>query len=223
MINKQLHNAPKAVLFDWDSTLVDSLPLVHEALNHALVRYDSPAWSLEETQIKIHQSFREYLPILFPKNWEEVIKVYRERYLELNPDLKPFPLAIEVLELLKERGVYTALVSNKRGDILREELIRLNFHDYFSKVIGSEDLSKDKPHPITVHTALEATNIIPEQHPVWFVGDSVTDMETAHNSKCIPVFFGSDDHAGERYAHCRPKICFANHQEMLTYLKQIIS
>ncbi len=223
MNNSQFNNMPKAVLFDWDSTLVDSLPLVHEALNHTLVRYDSVPWSLEETQIKIHQSFRDYIPSLFPENWAEVIKAYRDRYLELNINLKPFPVAIEVLELLKERGIYTALISNKRGDILRGELTRLDWHDYFNIVIGSEDLSQDKPHPITVQTALENTNIVPDQHPVWFVGDSVTDMETAHNSNCIPVFFGSDDHTGERYAHCRPKICFANHQDLLTHLKQFIS
>ena len=219
----QLNKIPKAVLFDWDSTLVDSLPLVHAALNHTLIKYNSSPWSIEDTKIKIHQSFRDHFPTLFPENWAEVVKAFRNHYLEINIDLKPFPVAVEVLQLLKERGIYTALISNKRGDILRDELTRLNLQDYFGKVIGSEDLSQDKPHPITVQAALESTDIIPDHHPVWFVGDSVTDMETAYNTNCIPVFCGSDDHEGERYAHCRPKILFANHQDLLAHLKKLTS
>jgi len=219
----QFDKLPKAVLFDWDSTLVDSLPLVHEALNHTLVKYNSSLWSIEDTQVKIHQSFRDYFPILFPENWPEVVNAFRSRYLEINIDLKPFPVAIDVLNLLKELDIYIALISNKRGDILRNELTRLNWHGYFSKVIGSEDLKHDKPHPITVEIALENTDIIPDHHPVWFVGDSVTDMETAYNTNCIPVFFGSDDHSGERYAHCRPEIIFADHQNLLSHLKKLIS
>jgi phosphoglycolate phosphatase len=222
-MNPQHNIIPKAVLFDWDNTLVDSLGIVHDALNYTFVQFGLPQWTFEEVQIKIHRSFRNSISSLFPINEQEALKVYRDRYVTLSTDLKPFPMAEEVLSLLKRNKIHTALVSNKTAPILREEVKKLGWDHYFIKIVGSGDLDHDKPEPITVHHALEDSNIVPNQHHVWFIGDSVTDMETAHNAKCVPVFFGSDDHNCERYAHCRPTIHFPDHQKLLDHLKKHMS
>ena len=210
---------PKAILFDWDNTLVDSMMLVHQALNHTLVTYGIEPWTYKETIARSHQSYLEYAPNVFGNKWQEALDIYRARYLELRVDMKAFHYAEEVLALLKEHQIYTALISNKIGHILREEVNILGWDYYFGKIIGSGDLDRDKSSPITVDSSLRNINVTPTECSVWFIGDSVTDMETAYNSKCMPVLFGDDDYNGERFAHCRPKIIFTEHKKLLHYLE----
>ena len=50
---------PKAVIFDWDNTLVDSWPVIHHALNETLEAYGKPLWTLEETKDRVRHSMRD--------------------------------------------------------------------------------------------------------------------------------------------------------------------
>lgn len=221
MTDHPLKKLPKAALFDWDSTLADSLQIVHKAVTHAFEKHNGPTWSVDDTKVNIHQSYKTYLSKLFPDNWQEVVDTYRQHYLSLSPELQAFPAAAEVLAHLKQKGVFIGLISNKKAFVLRDEVKRFGWEHYFDRVIGSGDVAEDKPHPIAVQTIFEGSNIRPDMHEVWFVGDSVTDMETAHNSGCVPVFFGDDDHLDQRYAHCRPKCHFATHEELLVHLLKL--
>lgn len=221
MTEKKFLDKPRAVLFDWDSTLVDSLALVHDSINYAFTKFGKEPTTIEDTKINIHQSYKDSMPLLFPDNWKEVVDTYREHYLRHNHQLKLLPSAEAVLALLKESNMYVALISNKQGNVLRNEVKMLNLEHYFDKILGGGDLENDKPDPITVFAALEKTSIKPDQHPVWFIGDSVTDMKTAHNSGCLPLFFGDDDHASERYEDCRPGFHVNDHDELYNHIKRI--
>lgn len=209
---------PIAILFDWDNTLVDSWPAIYQAMHHTFIKYGRKPWTLDEVKTNVHRSVRDALPFLFPDNWEEVAKVYRQHYKDFSTNLAVLPNVEDTLDLTKTKQIYTALISNKRTDMLVSEVERFNFTQYFKKVIGSGDLPKDKPSPIMVHVALEDSGISSGNH-VWFIGDSVTDMETAYNSGCTPVFFGEDDYKSDRYLHCRPKIYFQTHKQLASYLK----
>ncbi len=50
---------PRAILFDWDNTLVDSWATIHEALNHVMAAMGKPQWSLAETRARVRLSLRE--------------------------------------------------------------------------------------------------------------------------------------------------------------------
>lgn len=222
MVLHNLCTKPKAIIFDWDATLADSLPIVHHAVTHAFKEFDGPKWTLEDTKINIHQSYREYLPTLFPENWEQVIEVYRKKYMELNHSLQLLPMAKEVLDALDATDLHVCLVSNKKGKVLRQELEQLKVREYFDVIIGSGDLEYDKPHPITVQEALKLTNICPTKDSVWFVGDSTTDMKTAYNTGCVAILYGDDDHTCERYIECRPNLHVPDHASFLKHIKQVI-
>lgn len=222
MKENKFHIPPKAVLFDWDNTLVDTLPIMHDAILKSFAAHDGPEWTLEDTKIKSHQAYTDYLPEIFPDKWESVVEAYRQHYVDICTDLQLFPKALEVLSLLNENQVYVALVSNKRGELLRKEVQKLGLEDYFSRIIGGGDLEHDKPHPITVDTALAKTGISPDIHHVWFIGDSSTDMKTAHNANCLPLFFGDDDHTCDRYADCRPGFHAENHDQLHSHIRKIL-
>ena len=56
---------PRAILFDWDNTLVDTWATIHDALNFLMRAMDRPEWSLDETRQRVRLSLREAFPLYF--------------------------------------------------------------------------------------------------------------------------------------------------------------
>ncbi len=209
---------PQAVVFDWDNTLVDSWLLIHEALNFTFKKFGKETWSLEKTKIKIHRSIKDTLPILFQDDWQDAVKIYRNYYESIQRNLKPFDYAEETLRALHSRKIPICIVTNKKNHLIDNEIKMFGWEKYFEYVVASGDLELDKPSPIGVNFVLEKIHKTPSKD-IWFVGDSVTDMETAYNSGCLPVFFGEDDYESDRYKNCRPKVYFPDHKSLSNYLK----
>ena len=62
---------PRAILFDWDNTLVDSWATIHEALNFVMGAMGKPEWSLDDTRTRVRLSLRESFPMHFGERWRE--------------------------------------------------------------------------------------------------------------------------------------------------------
>ena len=71
---------PRAILFDWDNTLVDTWPLIHAALNQTLRHMQHPEWSLEKVRANVKKSMRESFPEMFGDRWEVAAKHYQDSY-----------------------------------------------------------------------------------------------------------------------------------------------
>src|SRR5262245_38690545 len=83
---------PRAILFDWDNTLVDSWATIHEALNVVMAAMDKPLWSLQETKLRVRLSLRESFPIHFGDRWEEARRVYLNAFRAIHIErLQPLP------------------------------------------------------------------------------------------------------------------------------------
>ncbi|NBO18289.1 MAG: HAD family hydrolase [Proteobacteria bacterium] len=195
--------APKAIIFDWDNTLVDTWPVIHAAMVETFKYMGHTPWTLEETKEKVRRSMRDAFPELFGDRWEEAGKMYQKAYLASHLSaLKALPGAVEVLKAIQQRGVLCVLVSNKKGPTLRKEVENMGWGAYFHRVIGADDAARDKPHADPVHMALEATHITPAPD-VWFVGDSDVDLECAQETGCTPILYGESakDHVAYTLTH----------------------
>lgn len=187
---------PRAVLYDWDNTLVDNWGTVRAALNHALVSFDLPPWSEEEARIRIKQSLRDSFPRIFGERWTEARDLFYGYFEAHHLDhLQPVPGAESLLQVVADLGIYQAVVSNKTGRFLRSEADRLGWTRYFGRLVGAQDAPFDKPHHAPVHMALEPAGIGPGPD-VWFVGDADIDMECAHGAGLVPVLIGSGEGSG---------------------------
>src|SRR5258707_9252971 len=71
---------PRAVLFDWDNTLVDSWPTIHDALQQTLIAMGHPPWTLEESKTRVRLSLRDSFPALFGTRWEEARRIYMDAF-----------------------------------------------------------------------------------------------------------------------------------------------
>jgi phosphoglycolate phosphatase len=133
---------------------------------------------------------RDSFPEMFGEQWQEAGEDYRRRYRAQHlVQLKPLAGALEVLQKLKTHNILLGIISNKTGDILRKEADALGWTAYFHQLIGSGDTGHDKPSPEPVTILLKDTGIAPQD--VWFVGDSVVDVECARASGCLAVFYGN--------------------------------
>src|SRR6516165_12786057 len=77
---------PRAILFDWDNTLVDSWTTIHEALNVVMAAMEKPFWSLRETKERVRLSLRESFPLHFGDRWEEARRIYLDAFRTIHLD-----------------------------------------------------------------------------------------------------------------------------------------
>jgi phosphoglycolate phosphatase len=209
---------PRAILFDWDNTLVDSWTTIHEALNAVMAAMDKPLWSLRETKERVRLSLRESFPHHFGNRWEEARRIYLDVFRTIHLDrLSPLPGSGELLRGLVADGIFLGVVSNKTGALLRCEAERIGWSGLLGSIIGAGDAVKDKPNPAPVALALESSGIEPGAE-VWFVGDTGTDMECAYNSGCIPVLLGNGAPA-EEFFRCEPRLVFPDGASLFHFVR----
>ena len=178
---------PAAVIFDWDSTLVDNWRAIHLSLNATLTEMGHQTWTEEETRKRSKSSARDAFPKLFGKKSEQALKFFYEAFERFHLEtLKVLNGAEELIKVLLENEIYLAIVSNKNGDHLRKEVIELGWSGYFQKVVGASDAIEDKPSIEPVKMALKSAGLA-SNSIIWFVGDSVLDLECATISGCVPI------------------------------------
>ena len=196
--NYSLINKPKAILLDWDNTLADSWKIIHKSLNVAFRDLGFEEWTLEDV-IKgkggIHHSMRESFPTIFGEKWEQAKNLYYSAFLSCHlQEISLLSGAIETIKLLAKTNAFIAIVSNKTGIHLRNELNHLGISKYFNAIIGATDAEKDKPNKEPLLLALKHSSITEQDFDkVWMVGDSVTDIEAAFNTGVVPVLYGFAD------------------------------
>ena len=184
--------APRAILFDWDNTLVDNWGAIHEALNLTLAAMGHPIWTYDETRLRVQRSLRDSFPQMFGDRWPEARDIYYRSFSDVHlSTLRPMPGAHELLQELSERGVYLAVVSNKTGRFLRLEAEHLGWARHFRHLIGATDAAKDKPAVEPVEMAL-ADSGISRGASVWFVGDGAVDVECARNAGLSAILVGDN-------------------------------
>lgn len=178
---------PRAIIFDWDNTLVDNWGAITAALNAAFRAFGKPTWTLAESKARVRQSLRDSFPGIFGERWPEARDIfYRHFGTDHLTTLEALPGAAELLAELSRSDFYLGVVSNKNGTALRREADHLNWTKYFGKIVGATDAKRDKPAPDPVEMAL-APAALPAGSPVWFVGDTGIDMECAYAAGCVPV------------------------------------
>lgn len=180
---------PKAIIFDWDNTLVETWSKMMKCTNLTFEAFGKTPLTLAEIKDNVHYSAKDSFPVIFGKDADKATAMYYDYYLNVYGDetLKPFDGVEEMLQELKSLGIHLFVLSNKNGNVLRKEVTLLGYDKYFDKVVGSLDALEDKPSKLAVEYTL---NGIQSGSDVWLVGDTEVDMLCAHNAGCTKIFFG---------------------------------
>jgi phosphoglycolate phosphatase len=210
---------PRAVIFDWDDTIVSNWDTAVIALNSALEHMGMEPWTNEEAMLRCGTSARDLFTRLFDDKWQEANEVYYKTFSELTKNnVRIHTHAEDILKNLHANGIYLAVVSNKRGEHLRKEVADVGFAPYFSKIVGAGDAEADKPDPAPVLMALSGSGIEPG-HDVWFIGDSHIDMMCATRTGCFPILIETKIPPAGLLADHPPLYRFKRHSDIMEWIR----
>lgn len=201
----------KAVFFDWDGTLVDSLGLLSQAHNHVRSILGYPLWSKEEYSAAMAYSTRELYPKLYgDKSAEAQVILYD--YIKANhlDFLKLMDGAEELLEMLLAMNVPMGVLSNKRDDVLKREVEALGWQKYFDVYIGAGVAPQDKPSGVPLHYAAERHKDKPDVATLLYVGDTETDLKCARDAGSKLAYVQHDKPRPDLITAYNPEIAVHN-------------
>jgi phosphoglycolate phosphatase/pyrophosphatase PpaX len=166
----------KAVIFDFDGTLADTLPVCFYAFQAVFKEFDNLEITSEEIKAMFGPSetgiIRENL---LNKNVDKAIELYYEKYSEKHLEVVPDNEEINDLLLnLKSAGYKLGIVTGKARRSLDISLKCLNMNDLFDVIVTGDDVHMPKPHPEGINKALKQLNI--ESSEAVFLGDSDADI-----------------------------------------------
>lgn len=180
---------PDAIFFDWDGTLVDSLPALNGYYNHVLAVYSKPAISIEEAKRNIRRSAREVFPEVFGDQADEALNVFYDYVSKTHLEhLEVFSESHGFMEELATFNIQLGIVSNKKHSFLLKEISHLGWDKYLVSNIGAGEAAKDKPEPDPLLLAASKIGLSPEVNEIWYVGDTETDMMAAVAAGFQPIF-----------------------------------
>ncbi len=181
----------KAVIFDLDGTLVDSVADLCNSANFALRKYGLPEHELYKYNYFVGHGMAKLIETIIPKkalnkeNFQKVYDAFIEHYsANYLVNTAPFDGIIESLKTLKENGIALAVLSNKK-DEFTQRIAKELFGDLFDIVLGKKEGCPLKPDPASTLDILNRFGVISAE--CAFLGDSGVDIETAVNSGCLPV------------------------------------
>ena len=181
----------KAVVFDVDGTLVESLGDLCDSTNYALNKYGFAAHEKEKYKYFVGDGMQKLIERVIPKEayTEEIhkkvfatfINYYREHFLDKTA---PYDGIVESLQKLKANDIKLAIVSNKNDEMAKKVVNKL-FSDEFDLVSGKREDYPLKPDPTLTLKIIEEMGVLPCE--CAFLGDSGMDMATAKNAGCVAV------------------------------------
>lgn len=205
----------RAVLLDWDGTLLDSCAADRRAYAK-MFRALGIRWSVEEYDQQYSPDwYQVYRAAGIPRpRWAEADAMWRRFYAQEKPVL--LPGARGVLRRLQRRFTLGLVTSGDRTRVM-EQLGTLRLSRHFSVHVCSEDAPRRKPHPAPLRTALRLLDVKPGE--CLFVGDAAEDVEMSRRAgvRVVGVLGPFPTHARLRAA--RPDALIASVRELFALLE----
>ena len=172
----------QACIFDLDGTLLDTLQDLANSVNIALEDFGQPVRTVEEVRAFVGNGVRKLMQRAVPEGTDEDLgeRIY-ERFLEVydrekNHYTKPYDGILELIALLKARGIACAVLSNKNDDAVAA-LCETHFPNCFEFTQGMRPGVAPKPAPDALFALCTRMGINPED--AVYIGDSEVDVKTA--------------------------------------------
>ena len=188
MIKSIVKFPPKAILFDWDNTLVNNWEPIFIAYKETLKKLGLKKKSRSEIIKNAKYSLRETFPRVFKNDWKKAKKIFYVVFKKIHlQKIKPIPKVEKILKIIKEKKITCGVISNKDGNVLRKEINKLGWKKYFKILVGANEAKKDKPSKYPLLLALNKISLKPNRN-IWYVGDNEIDVEFAKKNKCSSIF-----------------------------------
>lgn len=185
----------RAIIFDLDGTLTDTLEDLFLSVNYALRSCNFSERTLDEVRRFVGNGVRKLMERSVPegtdlRSLEQCFEVFRAHYMiHCQDHTSLYPGIASLLTALHAKGYKMAVVSNKLQAGV-DELADLFFNGVIDISIGERSGIPTKPAPDMVQMALEQLGV--DASEAVYIGDSDVDLQTAANAglPCISVLWG---------------------------------
>ena len=187
----------KAIIFDLDGTLADTMPDLQTAMNGMLTRLGYKTRTRTELVKAINNGAKEFVRRSLPRDVQGVdfilqsaIEAYEDEYSKCYMEkTSPYDGIEALLMDLRSMGIKLAVLSNKQDAFVKDIIGKLFDKKLFNYVQGQDKLPI-KPNPTAALQIARGMGVKPSK--CLFIGDSDVDMETAKNGgmRSIGVCWG---------------------------------
>lgn len=174
----------KAVIFDLDGTLADTLASIAYCMNRAIGRFGFAPFEEERYRYFVGDGVVELIRRTLAAAGDGEL-VYFDRVKQVYDEIfeadcmymvEPYGEIVDLLRCLGEKGIRTAVLSNKPHERTLDVVHSLFGEDAFDVVLGQSPEVKRKPDPAGVYWIAERLGL--GLRDILYVGDTNTDMET---------------------------------------------
>ncbi len=169
---------PRALLFDLDGTLIDSIELIVRSFEHATETHLGAPLPREIILPTIGRSLREEYERIAPGLGAALIATHRE-FTDVHQHalVTIYPGVLDMLEAVRARGLPTALVTSRSRQSGIPMLERLLLDRVMSALVLEDDTARHKPFPDPLFHAAALLGLPPAT--CWYIGDSTHDLHAA--------------------------------------------
>jgi phosphoglycolate phosphatase len=213
----------RAIIFDLDGTLLDTLKGIADSMNAILVRMGFPTHPVDDFRYLVGDGRDNMIERALPvdrrdeRTLAECSSIIAEEYNRCWPQgTKIYDGIPELLDALQQRKIPMTILSNK-PDHFTQIMVRELLADYtFTLIRGAVDDVPSKPDPASALKIAQDLEIEPEQ--ILFLGDTNTDMWTANAARMYAVgaLWGFRD--ADELLKCGAKTLIEKPQDLLTLL-----
>lgn len=183
----------KAVIFDLDGTLSDSLTSIKYCADQAVEPFGYGPFTLDQYKYFVGDGSSNLIKRCLKAGGDKELKHFEEafsRYQEIFRDncmyqVKPYDGILELLSALKDKRIKIAVLSNKPHEETVHVIHTLFGQGYFDLVRGQMPEVEMKPSPEGVFEILKALQLTAEE--ILYLGDTCTDMQTGKNAGAFTV------------------------------------
>ena len=181
----------KAVLFDLDGTLVNSLTDLANAFNYALRSFGFPQHETEEYKLFVGDGIPKAIERALPEKnrgnetINKVMAVFFEHYkVHFADNTASYEGMPELIKQLKDQGIKLAVVTNK-AQFMADKVVKKIYGDAFDIIFGKREDVPAKPDPTAALMVMDELGVKPFE--CIFLGDSKNDVLTGFNSGAYAV------------------------------------
>ncbi|WP_435949908.1 phosphoglycolate phosphatase [Psychrobacter sp. DM8] len=219
----------KLLIFDFDGTLIDSVPDLADAINTMLTTLGKPTYSLDTIKEWVGNGSRLLVEralvgqtqvpdgALTPSEADHAEQIFLEAYNSIETSKTvAYPDVDKGLHQLKQAGYTLALVTNKPIRFVPKILESFGWTPLFSSVLGGDSLPVKKPDPTPLLHTCQTLGFTPMQ--AVMIGDSVNDMLAGKSAGMDTLALSYGYNYGQDIRDSRPSAAFDNFADLLDYV-----